>query len=455
MNAPPWLILPVETKVRELDAKAYLACVAAEAGFRVILGEQRALRGRLGLLPRGFYLDKSLAPSRVRFFQRLNRLGFRPLAWCEEGLVYRDRQAYLHERIAPGAFGRTEAFFAWGQNQAGDVRSIMGDDERIHVTGNPRFDLLRPGIRELYEPAAKSLRRRFGSYLLINTNFARYNHFYGRDQVLEILRARGILRDEGDERFFTGWIDFLGRVFESFVDMLPRLARAFPDRTIVLRPHPSENHETWRRIAAELPNVKVIYEGSVLPWILAAELSIHNSCTTGLEGALLGRPVLAYRPVLSETYDSFLPNRVSVNLTSFDDLVHGIEDALAGRYRAPLATDQAVCADVERYIASRDGTWATERIITHISNLARATSDGNRRRYVARGHDCAGQFVRSVAKALSISFHKSQDYTAQKFPGLTAHEVVDLVGRYRDLMGRFDRVRVRPLYRNAVRVTSE
>ena len=32
------LIVPVETQVRELDAKLLLSCVAAERGFPVIMG---------------------------------------------------------------------------------------------------------------------------------------------------------------------------------------------------------------------------------------------------------------------------------------------------------------------------------------------------------------------------------------------------------------------------------
>ena len=35
-----WLILPIETKVRELDGKVLLAAAAAERGWGVILGHK-------------------------------------------------------------------------------------------------------------------------------------------------------------------------------------------------------------------------------------------------------------------------------------------------------------------------------------------------------------------------------------------------------------------------------
>jgi surface carbohydrate biosynthesis protein len=441
----PWLIVPVEIKARELDAKTYLACVAAEAGFRVLLGDQNSLLRRLSQLPRGFYLDKSIAPMKVPAFKRLKKLGFRVGAWCEEGLVYRNRDAYLHERVAPQAFEELEAFFAWGGMHAADMRGVVHDvPQRIFETGNPRLDLLRPGLREFYRSEAEALRARFGDFILINTNFGRYNHYFGRDKVLDILKTRGLIRDPKDEAFFRGWVDFLGEVFHSFEDMLPRLARAFPDRDIVLRPHPSENHDTWRKIAAGLPNVQVIYEGGVIPWLMAAALSIHNGCTTGIEGALLDRPVIAYRKARSQIYDSFLTHRVSTNVDSFEELVGAVNSVFAGNYRGPLKDDAAIRADVARYIASLEGPSATERILSHISALPDIPL--GKGALTTRLLDRGEQALRTVARTVLAPVRSTGGYAKQKFPGLQPQEIETLVERYRALTGRFGTVKVRPAH---------
>ncbi len=451
MSERPWLILPIETKARELDAKTYLACAAAEAGFRVLLGEQNGLLRRLAQLPRGFYIDKSIAPLKVPSFGRLKKLGFRIGAWCEEGLVYRNRDAYLHERVAPQAFDEIEAFFAWGGAQATDVRGVVHDvPGRVFETGNPRLDLLRPGLRELYRPDAEALRARYGDFILINTNFGRYNHYFGRDKALDILKTRGLVRHEKDETFFRGWIDFLGQVFHSFEDVLPRLASRFPNRNIVLRPHPSENHDTWRRIAAGIPNVHVIYEGGVIPWLLASELSIHNGCTTGIEGALADKPVLAYRKERSTIYNSFLPHRVSVNVDSFEELTGAIETVFAGNYRAPLKEDAAVRADVVRYIASLEGPSATERILSHISALPAIPLD--RGTSSARLLDRSEQALRTLARTVLAPLRSTGGYAKQKFPGLASQEIETLVERYRVLTGRFGALTVRHSHSDAVTI---
>ena len=47
------LYIGIETKVREFDAKLLLACVAAEAGYEVVLGQQKVFLKRLENMPQG------------------------------------------------------------------------------------------------------------------------------------------------------------------------------------------------------------------------------------------------------------------------------------------------------------------------------------------------------------------------------------------------------------------
>ena len=122
----PWLLLPIETKVREFHAKLLLAAVAAEQGFQVLLGEQNAMLAQRRHLPRGIYLDKSVARTKTANFRRLKAAGNRVAAWCEEGLVYRDRDTYLriHGTPQPQSIG--------GRASSGCVRMIMAHINQLY-----------------------------------------------------------------------------------------------------------------------------------------------------------------------------------------------------------------------------------------------------------------------------------------------------------------------------------
>ena len=144
MTTPNWLIIPIETKVRELYGKSLLAACAADAGMQVILGDQRVIAQSLHQVPSGVYIDKSVSRTKTAHFQSLRRMGFQIAAWCEEGLTYRDKAAYQFERIHPDSMKEVSAFFAWGNSQSRDVLEVVPEAaEKIHVHGNPRFDFLR------------------------------------------------------------------------------------------------------------------------------------------------------------------------------------------------------------------------------------------------------------------------------------------------------------------------
>ena len=81
------LIIPVESQVRELDAKLSLACVAAERGYSVVLGSRAIVHFAIGSLPRGIYLAKSMRSLSDAMFRLTRALGHEIVAWDEEALV--------------------------------------------------------------------------------------------------------------------------------------------------------------------------------------------------------------------------------------------------------------------------------------------------------------------------------------------------------------------------------
>ena len=74
-NSASTIIIPVETQVRELDAKLLLACVAAERGFPVIIGSRAFVHYKMSALPRSIYLAKSMRKLSIRMFAILRQLG--------------------------------------------------------------------------------------------------------------------------------------------------------------------------------------------------------------------------------------------------------------------------------------------------------------------------------------------------------------------------------------------
>jgi surface carbohydrate biosynthesis protein len=434
------LILPIEIKIRELYGKALLAAYAAEAGMDVILGDQRIISRSLHRLPAGIYLDKSIATINAPQFTRLKNLGFRCAAWCEEGLVYRNKRAYQHERVYAPALQLLDVFFAWGDVQRDDILEVVPQArDKIHVFGNPRFDLLRPGLRDTFKQDVQDLHARFGRYILVNTNFSRFNRFPGRDDVQDVLKKRGITLSDEQKDYYENWVNHLGEVFAAFAKAVPLVVKAFPDHRIVLRPHPSENHERWRDELKGVSNVTVISEGNAIPWMMGAEAVIHNACTTGVESFLLDRPTISYVPVVHEIFNrlNYLPNAVSRSVQTEDQLISQVAKILAGNHGDPEGEEKR--AMVQRYVGDLSGPLATESIVRILRQLTDGESKDEPRslrrtqlRLLSAARAAAARARRALRPDKSLSA-----YMEQKFPELGIDEL-------RDVLAKIGRARGKP-----------
>jgi len=451
MTDRPWVLLPIETKVREFHAKILQSAVLAERGFDVVLGEQNAMIRQMPWLPRGVYIDKSVARTKTKPFGRLADAGNKIAAWCEEGLVYRDRETYLHERVSPDSLALADLFFAWGPMQADDVGGhVPAAKNKIRVSGNPRFDVLRPELRGLFDADAQALRQKYGRYILVATNFSRYNHFMGYDFWIEALKKRGTVTTVEHLAFFQHWREYLGDLYRGYAAALPILDAAFPDHRIVVRPHPSEDHDAWRREVAGLANITVAFEGSVIPWIAGSDALIHNSCTTGVEAYLLGKPVIAYQPATDDVLDSHLPNALSRQAFEPEELVAMVMQGLEAGM--PVSDD----AQADQYIAAQSGPLAAERVADGLAELnlpaaSPAPALGARIRIAL---DNAAAMLVPFVRRIRLG-SKAQAYATQKFPGITLAEVQSALVQLAQVSGRFAEVRAEPMAaRNCFRITT-
>ncbi len=100
-NRSPALIIPVESQVREMDAKLLLACCAAERGYPVVIGSRAYVHFAIAGLPRGIYIAKSMRGMSKLMFQLIRDLGHDIIAWEEEALVHPPAEVFYTLRLSP------------------------------------------------------------------------------------------------------------------------------------------------------------------------------------------------------------------------------------------------------------------------------------------------------------------------------------------------------------------
>jgi len=109
-----YFYIPIEIKTREFHAKTLLACVTAESGLNVVLGQKEALRKQITHLPKGIILYHGINENFSRDIQFLSEKGFIVVAQDEEGLVYFNPEFYQKFRISCNSIHNLKFFFCLG-----------------------------------------------------------------------------------------------------------------------------------------------------------------------------------------------------------------------------------------------------------------------------------------------------------------------------------------------------
>ena len=442
------LLIPVENQVRELDPKLLLACVAARRGFSSVIGSRRELEFQIDSYPKSIYLSKSMTRRSLIFFRIARKFGHEIVTWDEEALVHLPPETYFSRRLHPDSIRQVSHLFAWGQDNVDLWRQYpdLPADIPIHNTGNPRNDMLRPEMHPFYEKEVQALRREYGDFILMNTNFNHVNAF-GSDMNLfkpvanpgELAKfgraARGMSRE-----YAEGLWNHKQAVFKTFQQLIPKLEQAFPDQNIVVRPHPTERHDVYNEIAARCSRVHVTNKGNVMPWILATRVVLHNGCTTGVEAFMMGVPAISYRESVSEEYDNGfyrLPNAVSHQCFDFDQLQDMVQQILAGKLGAAGGHDRQKMVD--HFLESQSGPLASEKMVDVLAAFAadQGISNNSRislwerlqRRLIADGY----HLYKRLKPRLPGS-HNRPDFQKHRYPGVSLDTLKNKIDRIQKIL---------------------
>ncbi|MGB4781534.1 surface carbohydrate biosynthesis protein [Candidatus Methylomirabilis sp.] len=438
----PFLIIPVENQVRELDAKLLVAVLAAQEGWTSIIGAKWCIHQRIGRFPPSIYIAKSLTERGMKMLHIIRRIGHYIIAWDEEAVAHYAPDIYYARRVAKDAFDLIDLLVAWGE----DNRDLFYGHpacrrEAVRVLGNPRADILRPEMRQLFQDRVDELQREHGNFILFNTNF---NHVNGYHDTLNLLYlnngewVRGHWSLGMPDEFARGLFHYKRVVFEAFQALIPAVARAFPDRRIVLRPHPSENHDFWRTLLAEYPNVVVRHEGNVVPWLMACDCLIQCGCTTAVEGFLLGTRIVSFTPVEDPRHELRLPNELGTRCRTADEVIAAIRDP-----DPDLDPGGARRRLVGRFIHGFDNGLASARLIKLLPSHSPYASFA---RIPLRLSGIIKAELRTInrrRKQRSGSPRHSVEYNRQRFPRLEVSALQEHAERLRKISGAPRPVEVR------------
>jgi len=452
------LIIPVENQVRELDPKLLLACIAAKRGFSTVIGSHREIDFRIASFPRSIYLNKSFTIRNLKMFRIMHKLRHEIVTWDEEALVHLPPEMYYSRRLSPLTMKYISHLFAWGEDNAELWRQYpeFPVGLPIHITGNPRNDMLRLEMRAFYDDEVEGLRKTYGEFILINTNFNHVNAFFPAQNLFQPTKGpdeepafgkagRGMTRE-----YAEGLRDHKQAIFEAFQRLIPDLEQAFPHHFIIVRPHPTESQEVYKKIAAQCERVRVTNEGNVVPWLMAAKALIHNGCTTGVEAYVMGVPAISYRATVNEYYDSGfyrLPNLLSHQCFDFEELQVTLGKILAGELGVADGKERKELID--RYLAAQEGKLACERIVDVLKQMMEGRSELPKpplSDLIGGWFKAHGRRLKKYFKSYLPGSHAPPEFHRHRYPEVSLEELRGRVSRFQQILGDSKALQVESIF---------
>ncbi|MBW2396872.1 MAG: hypothetical protein JRG95_21705 [Deltaproteobacteria bacterium] len=460
----PNLYLPITSQPRELEAKLLLALFAKESGMSPVFGYKSAFQSQLASLPPGFFLAHN-ARQKSEWIDRVRKFGHRVLVMDEEALVRQSDEIFL-KKHRQDAFDHVAHILCWGEDDnAMWGHSNLDFSGGVSIVGNPRMDLMRHEMAPYYAARVTDIQVQYGDYVLLNTNFSTVNNLTPKGGGVRIAKWA---KDDRGKQLTADFLSNKSAMLEAVLGLVRPLADAIAPMTLLVRPHPNEDHTPWERAVGEVANAHVVFEGGVVPWIIGARALVHNSCTTAVEAAVGGTPVLNFRPWKSE-YDNSLSHAFGQDCADSAALASALQ-ALSEGQTSGLSQQQK--ALLSHHIASLEGPFSCERIVdllcapeqaidqrSRVGFVDRMMIDLRLRRlwmkrfiqwYSSRSGRKKRRFLRARFPQLSLhkldfemlGYNKQQlELFVRQFPELRTADLDEWIGRFAAVLSRFKGLR--------------
>lgn len=336
--------------MREFDGKLLLASYLLDHGFDVVIGSRKRVKEYVLLHDRCVYVAKSITKAERVFYEEIRQRGNAiVLLQVEGGILYKEADEAICYSYPQELLPFLDRIFVFGEAIKSHIlRLLEVDEHRITVTGEPRFDLLKSKYSNFLNNRAAQIVKCYGNYILINTSFGLSNHLISKSYARNLIEFNPDFSERLKHNLLLKQEEFEVLV-ALYRDMVAAVARDFPEHKVILRPHPEENLEYYKKHLEGWANVEVINNGNVAYWIAGAKAVVHYDCTTGVEAWMACKPVVSYTPFINEDIVAWLPLLVSHKCQTEEDVIEALRDALVGKL-GPKVLDEKEYRKVAAHI---------------------------------------------------------------------------------------------------------
>lgn len=323
------IYISVETKVRELNARILFAINASLKNYSAVLGSRGRILKYRRHMQKGIVIFNSISHKIIYQLKKFKLLDFLVGCLDEEGLI---SYSFDHHtfRFDPAMFKVVDFMLVSGERERcavlHNIRSNNAD-KKIIVTGNPRIDLIKPKLASIFDSEVKSIKKKYGKFIFIPTMFPKTNTVNRSslsNNYMALAKEQGYCKRDIDKYIAEESANNENFTRKELMNFISLFSVNFKKKKILIKPHPSENIETWKNFVQTLNNKNIIVinvnELQTNSLIKACDILLASNCTTLVESFVLKKAAINFIPYKNDKVNFELPQTVSHNLYSVTEL---------------------------------------------------------------------------------------------------------------------------------------
>ena len=316
--------IPIEIYYREFHQRLYLISKAIKKNFRVYIGTKYGIDKILDKKIKdksygGIYFYKSNIISNKNYLNKICKI-------CDNFVILDEElgpavsNPYLSLSIRGVFDQRIKKFFVSGKYWRDKIlRHDKNFKGIVSNTGWPKYDLIKDKEFNFYVEKSKIIKKKFGKFYLFSSNFGTLS----QDGFIKMKNKQ--IKNHS-KKFWSKRKKIFKQNISDFKEFIKNLNDYYSKKgkkKIIIRPHPSEfNHSDWISNTKSIRDkVSVIYEGDIIPWIIASEGLVHRGCGTSIDAVLLNKKSFFWKPNRKlKKYEKNVTYKVSKVIKNFNQL---------------------------------------------------------------------------------------------------------------------------------------
>lgn len=327
------IYISIEVKSREFLPKLFFASRAVDKGFNCFIGDKIAIARAVKYFGPGIYFYKSINHYDTKHIQRIKNVNLYVAQDEEAGFAKpnnKEFNKFITYRSSQDNVRLIDRFYNWGKfDYVNYTQRYKDNKKKFLITGSPRLDLWKKSISDkVFKDQLYQIKKYKKFVLIASSGVSSLTEFKKRlivDRQAKKLRNQKEIKKKNIEHMYEY------TVFKKTVELINLLALKFPNLNFIVRKHPSENLNDWKKIIVKFPkNVFFDNRFDVYGWISLSKCVIHTASTVGLQAFYLKKNIISFVPKIPGAHRGF-SNQFGIKVSNKSKVVEILNQILKNK----------------------------------------------------------------------------------------------------------------------------